>query len=95
MVAKLTTSERQSAAVILLLVALAGIAMAAAGRNEAMGVHGLIVILFAGALLYPVLSAFYAPEPTEDRQASYGGAARRLAGGANRSGRADRCRRAP
>jgi cytochrome c oxidase cbb3-type subunit 1 len=31
MVAKLTTSERQSAAVILLLVALAGIAMAAAG----------------------------------------------------------------
>jgi hypothetical protein len=68
MIAKLTSSERQSAAVVLLAVALVGIAMAAAGRNEGMGVHGLIVILFAGAFLYPVLSSFYAPEPTDDRE---------------------------
>src|SRR5690606_13855438 len=71
MIPKLTSSERQMAAVILLVVAAAGVAMAAAGRNEAMGVHGLIVIVFAAALLYPILSSFYAPEPTEDREESY------------------------
>ncbi|MGF7162275.1 hypothetical protein FHS85_003918 [Rhodoligotrophos appendicifer] len=49
----------------------AGIAMAALGRNGALGGHGLRVILFAGGLLYPVLSRFYEPEPTEDRKASY------------------------
>ncbi|WP_205015148.1 hypothetical protein [Rhodoligotrophos appendicifer] len=45
--------------------------MAALGRNGALGGHGLRVILFAGGLLYPVLSRFYEPEPTEDRKASY------------------------
>lgn len=71
MIRQLTSSERQYAAAILLAVAMCGVAMAAAGRSDPLGVHGLIVILFSGALLYPVLSTLYEPEPTEDREASY------------------------
>src|SRR5690606_11968498 len=71
MIKNLTSSERQTAAIMLVLVALAGFAMAIGGRGDPLGIHGFIVILFAGALLYPVLAAFYAPEPTEDRAASY------------------------
>jgi cytochrome c oxidase cbb3-type subunit I len=71
MIAKLSSTERQYAAVVLVMLATAGIAMAALGRSDTLGVHGLLVILFAGGLLYPVLSGFYEPEPTEDREVSY------------------------
>ncbi|TGW04597.1 cytochrome-c oxidase, cbb3-type subunit I, partial [Mesorhizobium sp. M2D.F.Ca.ET.145.01.1.1] len=71
MVTQLTSSERQYSAVILLLVGLMGLTMAALGKSDPIGVHGVIVMLFSGALLYLVLSAFYAPEPQVDRRASY------------------------
>ena len=50
MVQQLTTSERQNALVILLLVFVVGVAMAAAGGSDPLGVHGVIVIVFGGAL---------------------------------------------
>ena len=71
MIRQLNSTERQYAAVVLVMVAVAGVAMAALGRSDTLGVHGVLVMLFAGALLYPVLSGFYEPEPTEDREASY------------------------
>lgn len=71
MIRQLNSTERQFAAVVLVMVAVAGVAMAAMGRSDTLGVHALLVILFAGGLLYPVLSRFYEPEPTEDREASY------------------------
>src|SRR5690606_20526067 len=46
-------------------------AMAVLGRFDPLGVHGVIVMLFAGGLLYLLLSRFYDPEPTEDRSLSY------------------------
>ena len=45
--------------------------MAVLGRSDVLGVHGVIVMLFAGGLLCVVMSSFYEPEPTEDREASY------------------------
>ena len=48
MIAKLTSSERQNALILAAIVALAGMAMAALGRSDVLGVHGLIVMLFAG-----------------------------------------------
>ena len=71
MIANLTSSERQYALVIAVAVALAGIAMAALGRSDTLGVHGVIVMLFAGVVLYLIMSSFYGAEPTEDREASY------------------------
>ena len=52
MIRQLTSSERQSAAVIAIAVVIAGAAMAVLGGSDALGVHGVIVMLFAGGLLY-------------------------------------------
>ena len=71
MIANLTSSERQGALILAAVVALAGMAMAALGRADVLGVHGLIIMLFAGAVLFLIMSSFYDPEPTEDREASY------------------------
>src|SRR5689334_16484011 len=71
MVAQLTSSERQYCAVILIVMAIVGVAMAALGKSDPLGVHGVMVLAYSGALLYLVLSALYGPEPREDRQASY------------------------
>ena len=71
MIAQLTSSERQYAAMILLVVAMAGIAMAALGKSDPLGIHGVIVLLYSGILLYFVVRAFYRPEPQIDREASY------------------------
>src|SRR5690606_8371335 len=71
MVAQLTSSERQSAAIILILAAVIGIAMAGFGRTDLLGIHGVIVLIYSLAVLYFVLSAFYAPEPAGDREESY------------------------
>ncbi len=71
MMTQLTSSERQGAFVITVAVAIAGLVLAVLGRSDALSGHGLIILLFACALLYPVMSSFYRPEPTEDREASY------------------------
>ena len=71
MIAKLTSSERQNALILAAIVALAGMAMAALGRSDVLGVHGLFVMLFAGVVLFLVMSSFYDPEPAEDRETSY------------------------
>ena len=71
MIKQLTSSERQGAAVLLGLLAAIGVLMAALGRTGPFGIHGLIVILFALALLFPVLSTFYEPEPDPERLTYY------------------------
>src|SRR6188474_832426 len=71
MVAQLTSGERRLAIVVLVLVALAGLAMAVAGRADALGVHGLIVMVASVALIFVVLAAFYAPEPSPGRLDHY------------------------
>src|SRR6187551_1818722 len=71
MIANLTPAERQIALIIAGAVTLAGAAMAVLGRSDVLGVHGVIVMLFAGVILCLIMSSFYTPEPTEDRGASY------------------------
>ena len=71
MINNLTVAERRTALSILAIVAVAGLTMAAAGRGDPMGVHGFIVMAFAGALFFVVGEKLYAPEPREDRFASY------------------------
>ena len=71
LIAQLTTTERRQSAIILLAVGMVGIAMAALGRSDPLGVHGLLVILYCLGLAYFVLSSFYDPEPETDREGHY------------------------
>lgn len=71
MVAQLTSRERQHAVLFALYVAVIGLAMALAGWSDPFGVHGLIVMACAGALMLFVASAFKLPEPSLNRLSSY------------------------
>ena len=71
MVAQLTKGERQLSVIVLLALALAGLAMAVAGRADPLGIHGIIVVLFSAALVFVVLAQFNAPEPSPERLKDY------------------------
>jgi len=71
MVSQLTVSERQLALVILGLLAICGLAMAAGGRGDPMGVQGFVVLIYAVGFAFVVMAGLYAPEPDEGRLARY------------------------
>ncbi|HEY4204513.1 MAG TPA: cytochrome-c oxidase, cbb3-type subunit I [Xanthobacteraceae bacterium] len=71
MIAQLTKNERQMALLILLALAVVGIAMAAGGRHDPFGAHGALVLLAAIVGSFVVISGYYAPEPPESRLDSY------------------------
>ena len=71
MIRQLTFSERPYAFLIPLVMAMAGIAMAVVGKSDPLGIHGVIVLIYSGVLLWLVLPSTYAPEPQMDLQASY------------------------
>ncbi|CAN7713555.1 cytochrome-c oxidase, cbb3-type subunit I [Rhizobium sp. LjRoot98] len=68
---QLTTGEREFASAILLVLMILGIAMAAAGRFDPMGVHGGMVFLYSGALFWWILTSFFGKEPDAARFSSY------------------------
>src|SRR6478609_11581214 len=71
MIAQLTRNERQFALIILLALAVVGLAMAAGGRHDPLGVHGALVLVVAIAGTFGVISGYYVPEPPESRLDSY------------------------
>ncbi len=71
MVAQLTSGERQLALVVLIALALVGLAMGVVGRADPIGVHGLIVLVLSVGLTFLVLSSLYAPEPSSERLSQY------------------------
>jgi len=71
MVSQLTLTERQYALIILVLAALCGLAMAAGGRGDPLGVHGIIVMIFSIGLAFVVIAGYYAPEPDPERLSHY------------------------
>jgi len=68
---RLTSAERSTAMLISGLVVLAGLVMAIAGRDDLLGVHGLIIVIFGAVTFFAVGNSIYDAEPTEDRTASY------------------------
>ncbi|WP_180941954.1 cytochrome-c oxidase, cbb3-type subunit I [Sinorhizobium mexicanum] len=68
---QLTSGERRSAATILIAMAIVGLAMAAAGRDDTLGIHGAIVFLYSLVLLFLVLSVIFEPEPEPSRLSQY------------------------
>ena len=71
MAATLTATERQLALVISGFVALCGLFLAAAGRQDALEAHGFIILLFGLACTFAVVHAFQEPEPDEERLTHY------------------------
>ncbi|MBN8961915.1 MAG: cytochrome-c oxidase, cbb3-type subunit I [Rhizobiales bacterium] len=71
MVAELTKNERQGALVILLALAVTGLAMAAGGRGDPFGIHGAMVLVAAIVGIFAVIGGYYAPEPSPERLDSY------------------------
>ena len=71
MITNLTVAERQRALVVLLIGGLIGLTMAAVGAGEPFGAHGFLVLIFCGALFFPVLSRLGDPEPEAHGGRSY------------------------
>ncbi|CAD7052632.1 cytochrome-c oxidase, cbb3-type subunit I [Pseudorhizobium endolithicum] len=71
MIGQLTAGERQLSVVILIALVIIGIAMAAAGRFDPLGVHGVVVLLCSGVLLARLLSSLFEPEPHPERLSKY------------------------
>jgi cytochrome c oxidase cbb3-type subunit 1 len=71
MIGQLTTSERQSALILFIVLAVVGLTMAVAGRNDPLGSQGVVVILFGLAGTFAVISAYYSPEPSTARLDRY------------------------
>jgi cytochrome c oxidase cbb3-type subunit 1 len=71
MVKRLSPAELVGAIFISLGVLLAGIVMAVAGGADPLGIHGVMIALYAGALLLVLFSASTGPEPVEEPYPSY------------------------
>ena len=71
MIATLTVEERQRAIAVSAFLALCGLVMAIAGRDDLLGAHGVIVLLFGLGGIGLVLSRYFEPEPPEERLTRY------------------------
>lgn len=71
MIAQLTKAERQLAIGLLLLLTIVGIAMAGAGQDDPLGVHGFLVMACSIAAIFYVISGYFTPEPPANRDDSY------------------------
>lgn len=71
MLASLTRSERRLGAILAVLVGVWGLCMFAVGGFEPFGIHGLIIAGFALAILFPIVRAYSAFEPSTDRLSEY------------------------
>ncbi len=71
MVSGLAIAERQMVLFVLGLLAICGLAMAAAGRSDPLGVHGFIILIASLGLVFVVLSRYFDPEPSIDESSQY------------------------
>jgi cytochrome c oxidase cbb3-type subunit 1 len=78
MIADLTRAERQWAMMILGALGIVGLAMAVAGRNDLLGIHGWIVLAAGLGGFIVFMRGKDAPEPSDDRLNEYYDAPTRL-----------------
>ena len=71
MISQLTRSERQSAILISLVVAVIGLMLGLAGRDDPIGVHGALIFVAGILTIFLVGRDYYAPEPPSGRLAQY------------------------
>ncbi|WP_160011167.1 cytochrome-c oxidase, cbb3-type subunit I [Rhizobium sp. 18055] len=66
-----TTGERELGAAVLILLAIIGVAMAAVGRYDPLGIHGAIVLFYSVGLLSLLISGSFASPPDPERFSRY------------------------
>ena len=66
MIEQLTTIERQRALVLLLVVTLGGLVLLIAGKDDALGIHGALIMLVSIAAIFYLIAGYFAPEPTDE-----------------------------
>ncbi len=71
LIAGLTTTERQTGLFLAGLVTLMGAALGIAGRNDLLGYHGLLIVVFGAVIMIALLRNLDAPEPEESRLSEY------------------------
>ncbi|WP_413989549.1 cytochrome-c oxidase, cbb3-type subunit I [Labrys okinawensis] len=71
MVSQLTKGERQYAVVILIALAVCGLAAAMAGRSDPIGVHGAMVMVLAIVGVFAIIGRYFDPEPGAARLSEY------------------------
>src|SRR3546814_6038855 len=71
MCAACTGAERKVAFAISVLLGFWGLAFAAAGQHDLLGIHGLIIVACGLAGVFVAIHSFHEPEPSPDRLADY------------------------
>jgi cytochrome c oxidase cbb3-type subunit 1 len=71
MVSTLTVTERKIALVISALLAMLGLALASAGRDDPIMLHGVLIMLAGIAGVFVVIGGYFAPEPGPERLRHY------------------------
>src|SRR5262249_41966825 len=71
MIAQLTRNERQSAILISVAVAICGLLLGLAGRDDPIGIHGALIFVAGILTVFLIGRNYYAPEPSDERFASY------------------------
>ena len=71
MIAQLTRKERQYAVLISLVVAICGLVLGLAGRDDPIGIHGALIFIAGVLTIFLVGRHYYSPEPSDERFARY------------------------
>ena len=71
LISQLTRNERQHAILISLVVAICGIVLGLAGRDDPIGIHGGLIFLYGVLTIFLIGKDYYAPEPSDERLAQY------------------------
>jgi len=71
MIAQLTRNERQHAILISLAVAISGLLLGLAGRNDPIGIHGALIFVAGVFTIFLIGRDYYTPEPSDERFTHY------------------------
>jgi len=71
MIAQLTRNERLYALLISLVVAICGLVLGLAGRDDPIGIHGALIFIAGVLTIFLVGRHYYSPEPSDERFARY------------------------
>src|SRR5690606_22518663 len=64
-------AERKLALVVLAVLGACGLALAGAGQDDPLGIHGLVVLGFSVGFIFVVVNGYFDPAPPRERLSRY------------------------